>query len=88
MGAPRLDVRSAWGIRAGDKISVSAPVAGLCKAGEEAAGTVTGPGEFREYTAHFPVTIFGGGDAHVVVPYSGRGSEIELVRPSRIYRKM
>lgn len=88
MGSTALDARSAWGIRSGDRVSVSEPVGGVCKPGAGAVGTITGSGEFREHTARFPLTMLNGSEAHVIVPYTGRGSEVELVRPSRIYRKM
>lgn len=88
MGEIRLSSRSAWGIRLGDRVSVSEPIGGVCRPGTGAVGTVSGPGDFREHTAVFPVSLTSGSSALVVVSYSGKGSEVELVRPSRVHLKI
>lgn len=80
VGTINLQARSAWGIKAGDRVGVTQPKGGLCAAGSDSVGSISGPGTFGHCDARFPVEVPGSGGVTIVVPYSGRGSEVELVR--------
>ena len=86
MAAPRLDVRSAWGLKPGDRVAVGPPQKGQCRPGPFGVARITGPGEFRKLNAHFPASLEDGSSAELVLSYVGSGSEVSLVTgASRVY---
>lgn len=78
VGDTRL--RSAWGIRVGDKLSSGPPSLGVCRPGEGPAVRVTGRGDFSRTSARFPVELPCGSPGTLIVDYDGARSTARLVR--------
>jgi hypothetical protein len=73
-------LRSAWGIRVGDKLASGPPKLGICRPGEGAVVRVAGRGEFTRTLARFPVDLPDGERCTMIVDYDGNSSTAKLVR--------